>query len=47
MDNILYKVSFPAEFHAQTAAEASISLSEVKGKIHDIKEIKIFTQNQV
>ena len=45
MDNILYKVSFPAEFHAQTAAEAAISLSsEVKGKIHDIKEIKIFTQ---
>ena len=45
MDNILYKVSFPAEFHAQTAAEAAISLSSnVKGKIHDIKEIKIFTQ---
>ena len=45
MDNILYKVSFPAEFHAQTAAEAAISLSsDVKGKIHDIKEIKIFTQ---
>ena len=23
MDNILYKVNFPAEFHAQTAAEAA------------------------
>ena len=45
MDNILYKVSFPAEFHAQTAAEAAISLSsEIKGKIQDIKEIKIHTQ---
>ena len=45
MDNILYKVSFPAEFHAQTAAEAAISLSsEIKGKIRDIKEIKIHTQ---
>ena len=45
MDNILYKVSFPAEFHAQTAAEAAISLApKIKGKIHDIKEIKIFTQ---
>ena len=45
MDNILYKVSFPAEFHAQTAAEAGISLSsEIKGKIQDIKEIKIHTQ---
>ena len=45
MDNILYKVSFPAEFHAQTAAEAAISLSsEIKGKIQDIQEIKIHTQ---
>ena len=45
MDNILYKVSFPAEFHAQTAAEAAISLSsEIKGKIQDIKEINIHTQ---
>ena len=45
MDNILYKVSFPAEFHAQTAAEAAILLSsEIKGKIQDIKEIKIHTQ---
>ena len=45
MDNILYKVSFPAEFHAQTAAEAAISLSsEIKGKIQDIKEVKIHTQ---
>ena len=45
IDNILYKVSFPAEFHAQTAAEAAISLSsEIKGKIQDIKEIKIHTQ---
>ena len=45
MDNILYKVSFPAEFHAQTAAEAAIFLSsEVKGKIHDIEKIEIHTQ---
>ena len=27
MDNILYKVSFPAEFHAQTAAEAALKLN--------------------
>jgi 2-methylcitrate dehydratase len=24
MENILFKISFPAEFHAQTAAEASV-----------------------
>jgi 2-methylcitrate dehydratase len=26
MENILFKVSFPAEFHAQTAVEAAIQL---------------------
>jgi 2-methylcitrate dehydratase PrpD len=30
MDNILYKVNFPAEFHAQTAAEAAINLKKIK-----------------
>ncbi len=45
MDNILYKVSFPAEFHAQTAAEAAISISKnLEGKIGEIKEILISTQ---
>jgi len=27
MENILFKISFPAEFHAQTAAEAAVTLS--------------------
>ncbi len=45
MDNILYKVSFPAEFHAQTAAEAAISISKkLEGKIGEIEEILISTQ---
>ena len=45
MDNILYKVSFPAEFHAQTAAEAAISISnKLKGRIDEIEEILISTQ---
>jgi 2-methylcitrate dehydratase len=45
MDNILYKVSFPAEFHAQTAAEAAISISKkLERKIGEIKEILISTQ---
>jgi 2-methylcitrate dehydratase len=26
MENVLFKISFPAEFHAQTAVEAAIEL---------------------
>ena len=44
MENILFKVSFPAEFHAQTAIEAAVTLhSEVKSRINDIKKIVIST----
>ncbi|MFT7259394.1 MAG: 2-methylcitrate dehydratase [Glaciecola sp.] len=44
MENILFKISFPAEFHAQTAAEASIILHpEVKGRLADIEKIVIRT----
>ncbi|MBL6693938.1 MAG: 2-methylcitrate dehydratase [Proteobacteria bacterium] len=43
MDNILYKVNFPAEFHAQTAAEAAIKLhSQID--YDDILSINIHTQ---
>src|SRR5690606_32800004 len=28
MENILFKISFPAEFHAQTAVEAAIQLQQ-------------------
>ena len=45
MDNILYKVSYPAEFHAQTAAEAAIAISKkISGKIDQIDGISISTQ---
>ena len=45
MENILFKVSFPAEFHAQTAAEAAIKLhNEVINNIDDISKIEIKTQ---
>lgn len=45
MENILFKVAFPAEFHAQTAVECAIELhSEVKDKIDDIEKIEIKTQ---
>lgn len=45
MDNILIKVSFPAEFHAQTAAECGLALHEVvKTRFNEIKTIKVKTQ---
>lgn len=45
MENILYKVSFPAEFHAQTAIEAAISLHpKVKNQLQKIESIEIETQ---
>ncbi|XAM01620.1 bifunctional 2-methylcitrate dehydratase/aconitate hydratase [Phycisphaeraceae bacterium D3-23] len=45
MDHILFKVSFPAEFHAQTAVEAGVALHpEVKDRLDDIKEVRMHTQ---
>ena len=44
MENILFKISFPAEFHAQTAAEAAVRLHpQVKGRLDDIDRIEITT----
>jgi 2-methylcitrate dehydratase len=44
MENILFKVSFPAEFHAQTAVEAAITLhSQVKDRLDAIDSIEIMT----
>ncbi len=45
MENILFKVSFPAEFHAQTAVECAIELhSEVSSRLDEIEEIVITSQ---
>ncbi|HEY3063456.1 MAG TPA: bifunctional 2-methylcitrate dehydratase/aconitate hydratase [Chloroflexota bacterium] len=45
MDHILFKVSYPAEFHAQTAAEAAIQLApSVRERLDDIERIEIATQ---
>ncbi len=45
MENILFKISFPAEFHAQTAVEAGMALhDEVKDRLDDIEKIIIETQ---
>tara|TARA_B100001964_G_scaffold245060_1_gene329601 strand:- start:1791 stop:3230 length:1440 start_codon:yes stop_codon:yes gene_type:complete len=45
MENILFKISYPAEFHAQTAVEAAINLHPlVKDKLDTIEKIVIETQ---
>jgi 2-methylcitrate dehydratase len=44
MENILFKISFPAEFHGQTAVECAFDLHElVKLRLDDIKQIKLTT----
>ena len=45
MENILFKISFPAEFHAQTAVEAALALHpEVKDRLGAIERVTIETQ---
>ena len=45
MENILFKISYPAEFHAQTAVEAALVLhDQVKDRLDEIKKIVIETQ---
>jgi 2-methylcitrate dehydratase len=45
MENILFKISFPAEFHAQTAVECAIRLHEqVRNRFEDIEKVRITTQ---
>ncbi len=44
MENILFKISFPAEFHAQTAAECAMQLHPwVKDRISDVASVTIRT----
>lgn len=45
MENVLFKIAFPAEFHAQTAVEAAIKLhTQVKDRLNEIERIRIDTQ---
>ena len=45
MENVLFKISFPAEFHAQTAVECAMTLHPaVRDRIDDIERIVIETQ---
>jgi 2-methylcitrate dehydratase len=44
MEHVLFKISYPAEFHAQTAVEAAMRLHPlVKDRIADIKKVTIRT----
>ncbi len=44
MENVLFKISYPAEFHAQTAVEAATRLHpEIKNRLNDIEKIVLTT----
>jgi 2-methylcitrate dehydratase len=45
MENVLFKISFPAEFHAQTAVEAAIALhTQVANRLDEVERVVIETQ---
>jgi 2-methylcitrate dehydratase len=45
MENVLFKISFPAEFHAQTAAECAMQLhSQVRDRLDEVDKIVLTTQ---
>jgi len=45
MEQILFKISFPAEFHSQTACECAMALHvEVKDRLDEIEKIIVTTQ---
>jgi len=44
MENVLFKLSYPAEFHAQTAVECAVKLHElVEKRMDDIARIELVT----
>jgi 2-methylcitrate dehydratase len=45
MENVLFKISFPAEFHGQTAVECAMKLhTQLQGKLDQVAEVVIETQ---
>jgi len=45
MENVLFKISYPAEFHAQTAVECAVQLHPlVKDRLNQIARIELTTQ---
>ncbi|WP_367605585.1 bifunctional 2-methylcitrate dehydratase/aconitate hydratase [Legionella sp. W05-934-2] len=44
MENVLFKLSYPAEFHAQTAVECAVKLhQDYQHRLDEIKEIELVT----
>ncbi|MFT4583730.1 MAG: 2-methylcitrate dehydratase [Gammaproteobacteria bacterium] len=45
MENVLFKIAYPAEFHAQTAVEASLALHTIVApRLADVARVEIHTQ---
>ncbi|HEU0225811.1 MAG TPA: bifunctional 2-methylcitrate dehydratase/aconitate hydratase [Steroidobacteraceae bacterium] len=45
MENVLFKISYPAEFHAQTAVECAMQLHpQLRGRLDQVERIVIETQ---
>ena len=45
MENVLFKIAFPAEFHAQTAVECALLLHPlVRGRLDEIERVELRTQ---
>jgi len=45
VENVLFKVSYPAEFHAQTAVESAVALhARVRDRVERIERIELTTQ---
>ncbi|MFH1264428.1 MAG: bifunctional 2-methylcitrate dehydratase/aconitate hydratase, partial [Planctomycetota bacterium] len=46
MENVLFKISYPAEFHGQTAVEAAVQLHpQVRDRLDEIRRVAIETQS--
>src|SRR5690606_18809007 len=46
MENLLFKITFPSEFHAQTAVEAALTLHpQVAHRLDEIEQVAIETQS--
>ncbi|MEQ8660935.1 MAG: bifunctional 2-methylcitrate dehydratase/aconitate hydratase [Gammaproteobacteria bacterium] len=44
MENVLFKIAFPAEFHGQTAAEAAVALhAQVRDRVDVIERVEVTT----
>ncbi len=44
MDNVLFKISYPAEYHSQTAVECAVALhDQVKDRLDDIEKVVLTT----